>query len=284
MVREATIMPKFIIFGVVGILLGGCAGSSPDSLNQGAADSASHEARAVASTDLLSAEAERLDHFPSGRDAGGASKIKNVGGPATTDSLQASAEAIAAVTTPGTSAYKIGPQDVIEISVFKVPELSKAAQVSEAGTVNLPLVGEVIVAGKTAREFEQRLTQQLGAKYLQKPQVTVFVKEYNSQRITVEGAVKRPGVLPIQGTMSLLQAVAMSQGLEETSDDTVLVFRNANGVRQAARFDVSEIRTGSADDPQLLAGDVVVAGTSSLKKNFNGFLKVLPVAGLFALL
>ena len=166
MFRETTIMPKFIIFGVVGILLGGCAGSSPDRLNHGTANRASHEAQAVASTDLLSAEAERSDHFTSGRDASGSSKIKGVVGPATTDSLQASAATIAAVTTPGTAAYKIGPQDVIEISVFKVPELSKAAQVSEAGTVNLPLIGEVIVAGKTAREFEQQLTQQLRAKYL----------------------------------------------------------------------------------------------------------------------
>lgn len=272
------------MFGVVGILLSGCAGSSSDSLNNSVANNASYEAKAVASADLPSAEAERLDPSPSGRSPFGSSRTISGVEPAATDSLQASAAAIAAVSTPGAAAYKIGPQDVVEISVFKVPELSKSAQVSEAGTVNLPLVGEVIVAGKTAREFEKELTRQLGAKYLQKPQVTVFIKEYNSQRITVEGAVKRPGVLPIQGTMSLLQAVAMSQGLEESSDDTVLVFRNSNGARKAARFDVSEIRTGAADDPQLMAGDVVVAGTSALKKNFNGFLKVLPVAGLFALL
>lgn len=265
-------------------MLSGCAGSSPDGLNNDVANKVSQEAKTVASADLLSAEAERSAPSPWRRGAGDSSKSKSGPAPATTDSLQSSAAAIAAVTTPGAAAYKIGPQDVIEISVFKVPELSKASQVSEAGTVNLPLVGEVVVAGKTAREFEKDLTRQLGTKYLQKPQVTVFVKEYNSQRITVEGAVKKPGVLPIQGTMSLLQAVALSQGLEEMSDDTVLVFRNSNGVRKAARFDVSDIRTGAADDPQLLAGDVVVAGTSTLKKNFNGFLKVLPVAGLFALL
>lgn len=277
-------MPKFIMYGVVGILLSGCAGSSPDSLNDSAQDKASYEAKAGASEDLLSAKAERLDPSPSGLNPPGSSRTTGGVAPATTDSLHDSAEAIAAVSTPGAGTYKIGPQDVVEISVFKVPELSKSVQVSEAGTVNLPLVGEVIVAGKTAREFEKELTRQLGAKYLQKPQVTAIVKEYNSQRITVEGAVKKPGVLPIQGTMSLLQAVAMSQGLEESSDDTVLVFRNSNGARKAARFDVSEIRTGAADDPQLMAGDVIVAGTSTLKKNFNGFLKVLPVAGLFALL
>ncbi len=76
----------------------------------------------------------------------------------------------------------------------------------------------------------------------------------------------------------------MAQGLEDMADDTVIVFRDVDGVRKVARFDVSEIRTGDAKDPQLIAGDVVVAGTSTFKKGFNSFLKVLPVAGLFTLL
>jgi polysaccharide export outer membrane protein len=66
-----------------------------------------------------------------------------------------------------------------------VPELSKVVQVSENGTLNLPLVGEISVAGYTARDVENKLATLLGEKYLQKPQVTVFVKEYNSQRVTV---------------------------------------------------------------------------------------------------
>jgi polysaccharide export outer membrane protein len=278
-------MRKFIICGAAIVMLSGCAGSSPETLNDGIATNiASGEVKTGASVNPASPEPQSIDTAKLERVAAVASIDKSGARPGRGDPLQTSAAAVAAVGTPGAASYKIGPQDVIEISVFKVPELSKAAQVSEAGTVNLPLIGEVNVSGRTAREFEKQLTQQLGARYLQNPQVTVFVKEYNSQRITVEGAVKRPGVLPIQGSMSLLQAVAMSQGLEELSDDTVLVFRNSNGVRKAARFDVSEIRTGSAEDPQLMAGDVVVAGTSSLKKNFNGFLKILPVAGLFAIL
>jgi polysaccharide export outer membrane protein len=98
-----------------------------------------------------------------------------------------------AVTDPSSSAYKIGPLDVLDISVFKVAELSKSVQVADGGTINLPLVGEVPAAGKTAQEVETDLTAKLGAKYLQSPQVTVFVKEYNSQRVTVDGAVKKPG-------------------------------------------------------------------------------------------
>lgn len=198
-------------------------------------------------------------------------------------SVQASVAAISAVSTPGNVAYKIGPQDVLEISVFKVAELSKSAQVSEAGTINYPLIGEVAASGKTARELEKDLTAQLGAKYLQKPQVTVFIKEFNSQRVTVEGAVKKPGVFPIQGGMSLLQAVASAQGLDGVSDDTVVVVRTVNGKRSAARFDVTNIRDGSTQDPQLQAGDIVIAGTSTFKEGLN-FLKSIPLTSAFALL
>lgn len=274
-------MRKLIMCGAAIIVLSGCAGSSPETLNDGLASNASGEVKTGAFINPTGPERQNVDP-PNVERVAAVASIKSSGHhPAGIDSLQTS---VTEASIPGAASYKIGPQDVLEISVFKVPELSKAAQVSEAGTVNLPLIGEVGVSGKTARELERQLTQQLGSRYLQNPQVTVFVKEYNSQRITVEGAVKRPGVLPIQGSMSLLQAVALSQGLEELSDDTVLVFRNSNGIRKAARFDVSEIRTGAVEDPQLMAGDVVVAGTSTLKKNFNGFLKLLPVAGLFAIL
>jgi polysaccharide export outer membrane protein len=165
-----------------------------------------------------------------------------------------------------------------------VPDLSKTLQVSEAGTVSFPLVGEVRAAGRTAREVEQDLTRSLGGRYLQNPQVTVFIKEYNSQRVTVEGAVKKPGVYPIQGSMSLLQAVAIAQGFEQTADDTVVVFREIDGRRAAARFDIASIRSGATRDPQLQAGDVVVAGTSQLKEGFNTLIKLAPIASVFALL
>ncbi len=261
-------------------MLAGCAKSSLDPLADSSSDE-SFQTSVTASANPTSADASlrprvlsRTSTSASG--AGGDAEI--------TSAVQSSAAAISAVGTPGSSAYKIGPQDVVEVSVFKVPELSKSVQVSEAGTINLPLVGEIAVAGRTAREVEKNLTKLLGAKYLQKPQVTVFIKEYNSQRITVEGAVKRPGVFPIQGRMSLLQAVAMAQGLQDISDNTVLIFRASNGDRKAARFDISDIRTGDAEDPLLMAGDVIVAGKSAFKESFNGILKALPISGLFALL
>lgn len=187
----------------------------------------------------------------------------------------------AASATAG-SAYKIGPLDVLEVSVFKVPELSRSVQVAEAGTVNLPLVGEVPAAGRTAQEVERDLTRQLGAKYLQKPQVTVYIKEYNSQRVTVEGAVKKPGVFPFQGRGTLLQSIAMAEGLDTTRASTeVVVFRVADGRRQAAKFDIEAIRAGHVVDPALHAGDVVVVHDSSAKIAFNNILRILPAGGAF---
>jgi polysaccharide export outer membrane protein len=184
--------------------------------------------------------------------------------------------------TPGNNSYKIGPLDVVDISVFKVPELSKSVQVSEVGSINYPLLGEVQAAGLTARDLERSLTGALGAKYLQKPQVTVFVKEFNSQRITLEGAIKKPGVYPIQGGLTLLQAVAIAQGLETSvSDGTAVIFRNASKQRTIARFDIDSIKSGEATDPPLQAGDVIVIGTSASKEALNNVLKVLPLASVF---
>lgn len=268
--------------GFVAALSAGCANSSAEKFTAVSAGAEGQQSAIAAGSIQSSAIVQ--EPLP-----GAASQISSDTGavgtaPRATGSLQAFATEVASVGAPGSAGYKIGPQDVIDISVFKVPELSKSVQVSEAGTVNLPLLGEVYATNKTPRDLEKDLTSQLGKKYLQNPQVSVFVKEYNSQRITVDGAVKRPGVFPMQGGISLLQAVALAQGLEDVSDETVLVFRGQNGQRQAARFDISEIRAGDAKDPQLLAGDVIIARTSDLKKGFNGFMKVLPLAGVFALL
>jgi polysaccharide biosynthesis/export protein len=157
-------------------------------------------------------------------------------------------------------------------------------QVADQGTINLPLVGEVEAAGRTARDVEQELTASLGKKYLQNPQVTVFVKEYNSQRITVEGAVAKPGVFPFQGRLTLIQSIALAQGLTANNSDAVIIFRDVNNKRTAARFNVADIRAGTTSDPSLQAGDVIVAENSATKEAFNNILKALPIASLFGAL
>lgn len=203
--------------------------------------------------------------------------------PSATNAKEATKQ-FTSVATPGEQGYKIGPQDVLEFSVFKVPELGKTVQVADTGTINLPLVGEVRAAGLTATQLERDLEKQLGAKYLQKPQVTVLVKEFNSQRITIEGSVKKPGVYPVRGKATLLQYVAMAEGLDPLADSTIVVFREVDGKRAAARFDINDIRSGATKDPVLTAGDIVVVSNSMIKESLNNVLKFLPLMTVFALL
>lgn len=231
------------------------------------------------SSDFTAIDAAASDTATSGQPLGLAARAAGDGKP-----LAHAADKLTSAATPGSSGYKVGPLDVVEFSVFKVPELTRTVQVAETGTVNLPLVGEVQAAGRTAQEIERELVKTLGAKYLQSPQVTILVKEYNSQRVTIEGAVKRPGVYPIRTKTSLLQVIATAEGLTPSSDTTVVVFRQVAGKRMAAKFDISDIRSGSTRDPPIQSGDVIVAPSSAVKGAFDTILKSLPVASVFALL
>lgn len=199
-----------------------------------------------------------------------------------TAAASASLAAMTAPASPGNPGYKIGPLDVLDITVFKVPDLSKSLQVAETGFINYPLVGQVQVAGRTASEIETELAKKLGAKYLQSPVVTVYVKEFNSQRVTVEGAVKKPDVYPMRGKMTLMQAMAIAGGIDDnTSAGSVVVFRQKNGKKEVARFELDDIRAGKTNDPELLANDLIVVETSAGKVAFNNLTKVVPVATLF---
>src|SRR5690606_7709726 len=109
--------------------------------------------------------------------------------------------------------------------------------------------------------------------YLQSPQVSVFVKEFTSQRVTVEGAVNKPGIYPITGRTSLLQAVALSEGLSPLADPSaVIIFRTIGGQRMAALFDLREIRAGNMEDPQIYGDHIVVVdqyGGKAVIKNIS---------------
>jgi polysaccharide export outer membrane protein len=196
-------------------------------------------------------------------------------------SVAQAADALAATVTPGDTAYKIGPLDVLDISVFQAPELSKTVEVASNGTIDVPLLGETPVVGKSAYQLQKELNSRYGAKYLQNPQVTVSVKQFNSSRVTISGAVKNPGVFPYKGE-TLLQFVTMAGGLAPEANWMVVVLRQSNGARSGAKFNLSDIQAGRTDDPRMQPGDLVVADTSVVKKGFRVILtpimKVLPLA------
>ena len=198
--------------------------------------------------------------------------------------LARAADKYTAVATPGNSFYKIGPLDVLDVQVFQVPDLTRSVQVTDTGTINYPLIGEVQAEGKTAHQLELDLTKKLGATYLQNPQVSVFIKEYNSQRITVEGSVKNTGIFPMKGQTTLTQALAQAGDVDiNVASGDVVIFRTIDGKRSAARFDFDSIRTGKTQDPELQPNDVIVVDTSASKVALQGFLKVLPIAGYAAM-
>lgn len=177
--------------------------------------------------------------------------------------------------------YHIAPDDVLRIQIYHEPGLSlEDAQVSAAGMVRMPLVGDVPVAGLSASEASDVIAGRLGERYLVSPQVTVFVKKAVGRRITVDGEVREPGLFPIDGRTSLLQAVALAKGPTRLASlGRIVVVRQADGQRKAAQFDLSAIRRGEAPDPEILPGDTVIVGLSRARAILGGALLALPAVG-----
>ena len=200
-------------------------------------------------------------------------------GSGTSGDLAQVAAPFVAATTPGASGYLIGPSDVLDVTVFKAPELSRTVQVGSNGLVNLPLIGDIQASGKTPAALERDLAGKYNAGYIKSPQITVFVKEYNSSRVTIDGAVKKPGVYPTKGHDTLMSAISLAEGLDRDLASTGIVIFSANedGTRSAARYDLSAIRSGQMRDPTIRGGDVIVVEDSSTKAAFKLFTQILPV-------
>jgi polysaccharide export outer membrane protein len=146
--------------------------------------------------------------------------------------------------TPGSSGaedYRIGPQDLLEISVFQAPELSPTVRVSGSGEISLPLLGAVQAAGLTPKALEFVLQELLRRSYMKDPHVSVFVKEMQSHPVSVFGAVKRPGVFQIGTAKTLVEVLSMAEGLAEDAGNTVIVMRGAGlpGAAQSSPDDRS---------------------------------------------
>ena len=180
--------------------------------------------------------------------------------------------------------YVIGPLDKLNVRVFKVNDLSlDNLQVDATGQIDFPLIGNVKAEGKTASQLAQEIATLLGARYLQSPQVTVTVVDAASQKVTVEGEVKSPGVFQMRGRTTLMQAIAMGGGVSPTADlHKVAIIRQVDGVRKAAICDYSRIRAGTSADPVIQGDDVVVVDGSTVKSAWQQVLQTLPLFSLIA--
>lgn len=125
--------------------------------------------------------------------------------------------------------YRIGPKDLLDINVFGIDELNRTVRVSEEGKITLPLLGEIEVEGLTKGELERKISQLLKENYLQNPQVTVFIREYQSKRVSVLGAVKNPGIYELLGRQTLLQIIAQAGGFTNEAGQEIIIIRELDG-------------------------------------------------------
>jgi polysaccharide biosynthesis/export protein len=178
--------------------------------------------------------------------------------------------------------YKIGPMDTLSINVFQVEDLSGDFVVDLTGHIALPLLGNVKAVDLTTAELDQKLTQQLGAKYLQSPDVSVGIKSSTRRNLTVDGSVRQPGMYPVNGPMTLIQAIALARGTDDSANPRrVAIFRQIEGKRMAAAFDLVSIRRGQMDDPEVYSGDIIVVDGSNVRAIQREVLTALPILGLF---
>ena len=167
-----------------------------------------------------------------------------------------------------TTDYIIGPEDMLEISVWRNADLSKTVSVRPDGKISLPLVGDVIAVGKTATQLADSISQKL-KEYKENPQVSIVVREVNSYSIYVLGEVARPGKYPLKTKTTLLQAVTLSGGFNAAAArNKIVVFRfSENGekdIKIKASYDDIILRDGSSQNIVLAPGDTIVVPSETM--------------------
>lgn len=156
--------------------------------------------------------------------------------------------------------YRLGPEDVLEVKVFELDQFDRSVRVSGDGSISLPLIGRIRVQGLVPEEAAARVAEALRGEFVQNPQVSVFVSEFNSRRLSLLGAVDKPATYPLLGRRSLLQVLAEAGGVTEDADEVLYVFRQSDDGRRARLLvPLSELLVQG--DPRwdiwLLPGDVV---------------------------
>ncbi len=168
---------------------------------------------------------------------------------------------ISASSSDVTRPYRIGVDDVLMISVWHEPDLSRTVPVRPDGQISLPLVGDVIAAGKTAVELQGELRASL-SKFVKDPEVNVIVSDIRSQKINVIGEVSRPGTFPLTQSMGVLDAVAQAGGLKDfAKKKNIYVLRvMPDGRRLRIQYNYQAVLKGgkNAQEVILQSRDTVV--------------------------
>jgi polysaccharide export outer membrane protein len=154
--------------------------------------------------------------------------------------------------------YQLGREDVVAVELWKDPSLSAKVPVRPDGKISLPMIGEVVAAGRTARELEREITERLRP-MVHDPVVAVMVAEVNAARFYVLGEVAHPGAFPARGAVSVLQALALAGGPTEfASRGSIVVIRpSRDGGEQRYQVDYRAVVAGKARPLMLASGDTV---------------------------
>jgi polysaccharide export outer membrane protein len=156
--------------------------------------------------------------------------------------------------------YVVGPEDLLEVQVYQVPELNTTARVEGDGSITLPVVGPITIGGMKLDQVNAKIEQTLEAKYVQNPQVNVLVKEYKSQKVSIIGMVKSPGSYSLSGPRTIIQLIAEAGGLAAEAGKSIFIFRQANDGR-SARLSIPKdellVKGSTAWNIPLRAGDVI---------------------------
>lgn len=174
-------------------------------------------------------------------------------------------EQVTGAVAGGPHSATLGSGDVLEIRVYQEPDLSGAHRVSSEGTIDFPFCGRVMAAGLTSSGLADSLTTCLANGYLKRPQVTVFLKEYNSKKIYVFGEVQKPGTFPFEDRMNVIQAITLAGGFSKlAAKNSVIVTRVIDGQERKLKVPVESIGEGRDKNFVLQPGDIVFVPESFL--------------------
>jgi polysaccharide biosynthesis/export protein len=175
----------------------------------------------------------------------------------------------------GPQDYRIGSDDVLEISVFEAQELNREVRVSSAGEISLPLLESVHAAGLTPRELELVLEEFLRRTYMKDPHVSVFVRETQSHPVSVLGAVRKPGVFQIRGSKTLLEILSLAEGLADDAGETATVMRGAGLPNLSRDAEMAAFANEGAGEENTTGPDPAKNGLSTeniVQVNLKGLL------------
>jgi polysaccharide biosynthesis/export protein len=155
--------------------------------------------------------------------------------------------------------YRIGTEDVLDISVWKAPELSRTVPVRPDGKVSLPLINDIQAAGLTPSALREELAKRL-AEYVPSPEVAVIVREVHSAKVSVIGSVRNPGRYELKSAATVLELIALAQGFTDFANrDRIVVLRQKAGTQTRIPFNYRKIADGSEQDNFFVQpGDIIV--------------------------